>query len=80
STGQAENPLGKMHFVGLGAEEKCAVAIFEDRNLMTGEEAIHRLLIEQTLLLKLFDGEATRAASRRPRLATCSSATHWAYT
>ena len=69
-----------MHLVRLAPEKEGAVAAFDDGNLVTGEEAIDRSLIEQILLLELVDGEATGAASGRPRLATRRGATHWAYT
>ena len=79
-TGQAENPLGKMHLVGLAPEEERAVAALDDGNLVAGQKTINRHLIEQDLLLELVDGEATGAASGRPGLRTGRGATHSAYT
>jgi hypothetical protein len=62
--------LRKVHLVCLASKEERALAAFDDGNLVTGEKAIHRRLIEQILLLELVDGEATGAASGRPCLAT----------
>ena len=61
-------------------EEERAVAAFDDQNLMTREEAIHHLLVEQILLRELGNGEASGAASRRPRVASWRGAAHWACT
>ena len=80
SARQAEDPLRKVHLVSLAPKEERAVAAFDDRNLMSGEKPIHRLLIEEILQLELVDGQATVPASGRPGLATRWGAVHWAYT
>src|SRR5207342_2273788 len=77
---QAENSLGEVHLVGLTPEEESAVATFDDRNFATCEEAVHCRFVDRALLLKLVDGEATRAASGRPIMTTPSGVTHCAYT
>jgi hypothetical protein len=61
--------LGEVDLIGLTTKEKCAVAAFDDRDLLTCQEVVHSRFIDQALLLKLVDGEAARASSGRPMMA-----------
>jgi hypothetical protein len=69
STREADDSLGEVDLVGLTPKEKCAVAAFDDRDFLNCQEIVHPRFIDEALLLKLVDGEATRAAPGRPMMA-----------